>query len=264
MAWIKAEHETPDKPEVFELAHLLQLSPDDVLGKLWRTWVWFDQQTTDGNAPSVTQTVLDTRIGVTGWCVALVKVGWLSIDGIGLHVTHFDRHNGATAKNRALTKKRVDKHRTCNAPIVTPSGNGPSVTKALPEKRRVREEKKEELLPLALAGGGDGAESNSSETPNSSNGKPRERRPLWDWAACHGYGGLDAKRTKAQAKELGAMERDLVALDATPTDCDARWDILARLWKVPPTVRSLIKHWHECIDQQAENDRRIYGEPIRA
>jgi hypothetical protein len=147
-----------------------------------------------------------------------------------------------------------------------------SKTEAAVENENEEEEEEEKGVRggqamLALPGGGDGDDPpvyKPSKGEPDANGKPRERRPLWDWAACHGYGGLDAKRTKAQAKELGAMERDLVALGATPADCDARWDILARLWKVPPTVRSLIKHWHECVDHQAEADRRIYGELIRA
>jgi hypothetical protein len=49
--WIKFDTSTPDKPEVFEMAAELGIDPDAVVGKLLRVWKWFDQQTTDGNAP---------------------------------------------------------------------------------------------------------------------------------------------------------------------------------------------------------------------
>ncbi|HEN3655088.1 TPA: hypothetical protein U5E37_003057 [Yersinia enterocolitica] len=49
-SWIKVEVITPDKPEIFQLAEILNVDPDTVLGKLIRVWVWADQQTIDGNA----------------------------------------------------------------------------------------------------------------------------------------------------------------------------------------------------------------------
>ena len=52
--WIKIEHVTPDKPEVWEMAELLGIDADSVAGKLLRIWIWADQQTISGNARSVT------------------------------------------------------------------------------------------------------------------------------------------------------------------------------------------------------------------
>lgn len=53
-------------------------------------------------------------------------------DGTTLAIPRFDRHNGKTAKNRALTAKRVAKHKAKN-------GNEEVTHDALPreEKRRV-------------------------------------------------------------------------------------------------------------------------------
>lgn len=48
-SWIKVEVITPDKPEIFQIAELLNIDPDAVLGKLVRIWAWADQQTIDGN-----------------------------------------------------------------------------------------------------------------------------------------------------------------------------------------------------------------------
>ncbi|EOK3377847.1 hypothetical protein ACJQTP_004134, partial [Shigella flexneri] len=48
--WIKLEVITPDKPEIFRLAEILNIDPDAALGKVIRFWAWADQQMIDGNA----------------------------------------------------------------------------------------------------------------------------------------------------------------------------------------------------------------------
>lgn len=130
--WLKFETATLDKPEVWAIAQDLNIDPDAVIGKLLRVWSWFDQQSTIGNAPSVTKALLDRCAGVTGFCDSVIKAGWMIDDGRFLSLPNFERHNGTTAKTRAQTGKRVKNHRAkddsqCNAT---------SVTKALPEKRR--------------------------------------------------------------------------------------------------------------------------------
>ena len=123
--WMKVEVALPDKPEVWAIAEELNLEPDAVVGKLIRVWRWFDTHTTDGNASSITKKLLDRDVGVTGFTDSMQKVGWLHhSDGL-ISMTSFDKHNSKSAKIRALGYKRVEKHR-----------NAPSVTKALPEKRR--------------------------------------------------------------------------------------------------------------------------------
>lgn len=129
--WIKIEHWTQDKPEVFLMADTLGIDADEVLGKLVRVWVWADQQTFDGNAQSVTFSLLDRVSGRKGFAEAMLAAGWLKKVDSGVQFVNFERHNGETAKTRAMTAKRVQRHRTSNADSVTSS-----VTKALPEKRR--------------------------------------------------------------------------------------------------------------------------------
>ena len=144
--WIKIEHWTQDKPEVFVMADELGIDPDAVLGKLVRIWVWADQQTFDGNAVSVTFSLLDRVSGQKGFANAMLKAGWLKQVDDGVQFVNFDRHNGETAKTRALTAKRVKKHRTGNAatPQKPLSGNATSVTLSLPEKRREEKNRNKE------------------------------------------------------------------------------------------------------------------------
>jgi hypothetical protein len=104
--WMKLDHDTPEKPEVMALAARLGISTDDALGKCVRFWRWFDRHTTRGFAKGVTITLLDQQLGSPGLCDALENVGWLIRSDDGIRLPHFERHNGATAKARALDQKR--------------------------------------------------------------------------------------------------------------------------------------------------------------
>lgn len=128
--WIKMEHVTPDKPEIVRMAGILNIDQDAVFGKCFRIWVWADQQTINGNDLNVTHSFLDRLSNCPGFSSALAEVGWLKTRNGKISIPNFDRHNGQTAKNRALTKDRVEKLR-----------NDQNVTQSLPEKRREEIEK---------------------------------------------------------------------------------------------------------------------------
>lgn len=131
--WLKMECSTPDKPEVFAITAAMGWDdPDLTVGKLFRLWRWFDQQTTDGNARGVTPALLDRIAGVSGFAHAMASVGWLVITDAGVCLPKFENHNGATAKARAQTAKRVANHRG-NAQSVTPTVTTPL---AREEKKR--------------------------------------------------------------------------------------------------------------------------------
>lgn len=108
---------TPDKPEVHALALELKIPRAEVLGCLFLVWRWFDQQTEDGQA-RVTLETLDVYTARPGFAAAMAKVGWLKQAAGGLvALPNFDRHNGKTAKKRAVTAKRQAKFRNAS---VTP------------------------------------------------------------------------------------------------------------------------------------------------
>lgn len=142
-SWIKVEVITPDKPEIFQIAEILNIDPDAVLGKLVRIWAWADQQTVDGNAGSVTKGVLDRIAFITGFADALISVGWLAyVDG-KLALPNFERHNGESSKKRALTNRRVAIHRKNETQKVTQ----PALQKALPEEEEEEEEEVKDKNP---------------------------------------------------------------------------------------------------------------------
>lgn len=148
--WIKYDVSTSDKPEVWEIATALDIDPDAVVGKLLRVWAWFDSQTENGNAPSVTKALLDRRVGVTGFVNAMIAAGWMSESDGDISVPNFDRHNGQTAKKRCLTAKRVASHKSRNAKGNAKT-NSLSVSDALPREEKRREEKKKDLSSEATA-----------------------------------------------------------------------------------------------------------------
>jgi hypothetical protein len=140
--WIKLQKDTPDKPEVLAIASRMNLDPDAVVGKLVRIWSWFDTHTVDGNAMSVTYSLLDRLAGVTGFAEQMTFVGWLNQDGHVLSLPNFEYHNGETAKKRALGKNRQEKHRSNDDSNA--NSNASSVTETLPEKRREEKSIKED------------------------------------------------------------------------------------------------------------------------
>lgn len=144
--WIKLEVITPDKPEIFRLAEILNIDPDAALGKVIRFWVWADQQMIDGNAEcnarGVTKSAIDRITFMVGFADALIQVGWLVETNGVLSLPNFERHNGKSSKKRAVTNERVTKIRELKR-----KGNAGSVTqtdqKALPEEEDEEEEEED-------------------------------------------------------------------------------------------------------------------------
>ncbi|OAI56417.1 hypothetical protein AYO49_04365 [Verrucomicrobiaceae bacterium SCGC AG-212-N21] len=164
--WIKLEHHTPDKPEVFQIADALGIDPDTVVGKLVRFWIWCDQQSANGNDITVTDSSLDRITHLPGFAAALRKVGWLLGRSGSLAVPNFARHNGQTAKARATTNRRVTKLRQKGKPG---SGVGMDVTprplqKPLPEEDEEEEQKPSVSVPPNPQGSGGESYSDSFDS----------------------------------------------------------------------------------------------------
>jgi hypothetical protein len=140
--WLKMTVNLPDKPEVWQIAGMIGIDADSVVGKLLRVWAWFDAHTEDGNALGVTYPLVDRVAGVNGFAEAMALAGWLEQRGTVLHLPNFGRHNGKTAKNRALTNERVAKHRKSNDESNDDSVTD-SVTKTVTREEKRREEKEE-------------------------------------------------------------------------------------------------------------------------
>jgi hypothetical protein len=145
--WIKMRHDLHEDPAVISIAGKLDIREAEVVGHLHWLWSWADKHSVDGNAVSVTADWIDRKIGRTGFASAMVEVRWLLIDGGTVTFPNFDRHNGETAKKRAVTNKRVSDYREVKR-ISNAECNDLSVThvtldalhKALPEEEEEEEE----------------------------------------------------------------------------------------------------------------------------
>jgi hypothetical protein len=138
--WIKMRCNLDTDPAVFQMAAALEMDELAIVGRLWKVWAWADQHCADCNAVSVTRNVLDRITSTPGFADAMQKVGWLEgLDG-ALSFPHFDRHNGQTAKKRALTKNRVEKTRS------------DSVTLPALQERYQRREEKSSSITVAAGG----------------------------------------------------------------------------------------------------------------
>jgi hypothetical protein len=140
--WIKVEHATLDKPELGIASELLGISDGDAFLLFLRYWVWLDQNLDEsrcGLVPFVSRKSLDRKFKCPGFASILERIGWASFDDEQqiLTVANWERHNGKSAKSRALEqRKKADQRarlsRSCPDPVPQPAG---------PEKRR--EEKRE-------------------------------------------------------------------------------------------------------------------------
>jgi hypothetical protein len=140
--WIKVEKATPDKPEVLRMARLLELDRDLVLGKIVRFWSWADANSVDGVVDGVVSTDVDAVVDLPGFANALKVVGWLEFDDAAQKIAlpKFGRHNGESAKKRALKTERQARWRDGRV------DNGASTAPSTREEKN----KEEELHSLTL------------------------------------------------------------------------------------------------------------------
>lgn len=135
--WIKMRIALADDPAVISIAARLNVDEFTVVGMLHHLWGWADTQSRDGHAPGVTNVWVDRYVRHAGFADAMVSVGWLEIDETGVTFPKFDRHNGETAKTRALAAERKRNQRgkvTEEDGQVSRSERDTSVTRE--EKRR--------------------------------------------------------------------------------------------------------------------------------
>ena len=128
--WIKLEHATAYKPEVAQAAELLGISRREMVGVLVDYWIWLDQnvdESRNGIVTHMSRKSVDVVFNCAGLAAVLERIGWAQFDDKDstLTVVNWGRHNGNTAKSRALNRDRQERYRNA------------SVTQgALPEKRR--------------------------------------------------------------------------------------------------------------------------------
>lgn len=104
--WIKMRTNLDTDPAVVRLASGLKTDRYSVVGRLHKIWSWANEHLTDGQDVPVDAEFLDCLVEAPGFSVELRRVGWLSGRDGSLSFPCFDRHNGSSAKQRALDAER--------------------------------------------------------------------------------------------------------------------------------------------------------------
>lgn len=159
--WIKMRCNLWDDPRVGRICDLTEQSEAAVIGGLYWLWAMADQHSTDGLVLGLSVSQINRKTGLKDFGEALCDIGWIEDRETSIVINRFDEHNGASAKKRCQTAKRVASHRSCNEDETQQesSCNAVSVTSAL-----AREDKREEVnTPLPPKG--DGGEKSQGQVP---------------------------------------------------------------------------------------------------
>lgn len=104
--WIKWECGLHRKIEVLTTARALGIEPVHAAGLWMLLWEWADAQTQGGDLPGISAEQVDGLVGYAGFAEVGARVGWLEFDDDGLILPNFLRHNGQSAKKRAIDAYR--------------------------------------------------------------------------------------------------------------------------------------------------------------
>lgn len=103
--WIKWEKGLTRKPEIMAIALALGSTDAHAAGVCMTVWEWADDVTVDGLIRARPD-VVDKISCQPGLAVAMAAVGWLVVGESTIQFPNYDRHNGRTAKERALDANR--------------------------------------------------------------------------------------------------------------------------------------------------------------
>lgn len=151
--WIKMRSNLWDDPRVARLCDMTDQPESMVIGALYWIWAAADQHSEDGIMHGLSLRSIDRKTGISGIGAALVDIGWLADHPEGVRIVRFDEHNGASAKKRCQTAKRVANFKAGNSDetLIQESGNAYSVTETLPVRDLEEEEEKDNYSSLSGA-----------------------------------------------------------------------------------------------------------------
>ena len=150
--WIKWMKGLSRRTEIRAIARKLDIPRQLAAGCFMDVMEWADDETVDGVLPRMTVEDLDDAAGMKGFGQAMVDVGWATATDQGVTLSNFTRHNGETAKKRALDANRQravrDPSAKCHASSVTENGQ-------VRDQNKKRREEDKKNPPNPPAGGAD-------------------------------------------------------------------------------------------------------------
>ena len=137
--WIKWVKGLATRPEIVRIASALRTDRRRTACACMELWEWADSVTIDGDVQGVTPEFIDEYIGISGFFSAMEASGWVSQIPNGIRFTNFTRHNGESAKRRALD---ADRKQAAREHVRKMSASQADKERTREEKRR--EEKKQQ------------------------------------------------------------------------------------------------------------------------
>jgi hypothetical protein len=100
--WIKVEKATPTKPELLVIARICNCTHAEAFLAWFRFYSWADSQTADGFVRFLSACDADKIGTLVGFGDALQRTGWVQFTDDGCRILKWEKHNGRSAKRRAL------------------------------------------------------------------------------------------------------------------------------------------------------------------
>ena len=232
--WIKMRGNLWDDPRVAKLCDLTDQGEAAVIGALYWLWAAADQHTEDGVLLGLTVRQIDRKTGVHGFGSALCEIGWLADHPEGVRIVNFEDHNGASAKKRAVTAKRVANHRAGNADETQQYDRGnaqvtqpalqnehTSVSSALAREREEKE-KRDTSFSDKVVGAADAAKTTGPKKARRLPDDWQLPKAWGDWALSE-YPAWTAEIVRLEAAKFADHWRAKSGKDATKLDWEATW-----------------------------------------
>ena len=229
--WLPIRLDLGDDPAVILISKVTGLDCHAVVGRLVNIWSWANRHTDDGRIRDVDGEWLDNRVGMPGFAAAMEQAGWLKRTAMGLSIPRFDRHNGPSAKHRALNTRRKSLSRSRRAA---------SATDARPQNRR--EEKKRE-------------EKSNARSPEASTSSE---------ARTHGAAGACPEDSKAgdhacvACRFPGPLLRVVDAINVSPISPRRRQSVIDDA-KVIASTRNPMPLWKAIVKRAAARSKNPGG-----
>jgi hypothetical protein len=252
--WIKWSKGLAARREVVLLASLLQRDRHEIAGRLMVLWEWLDDNVADSEIDEVSLdaslfvgdkpfTFLDALVGLPGFADALASDGvrWLSARSGGrLTFPHFGRHNGTTAKTRALESRKKQRQRASKKESSRETSRQErDIIGTREEKRREEYISPSSSSPISGVPPPSQADSKATTTRTGDFASQEPRRggasAEADWRNCEitlrQLGVAEAAPACQAARENGASPGDVLAVVEHFTKAKA-WKLGALAWRV--------------------------------
>lgn len=153
MSWIKVRTDLKEDPKVFRLAKMGGVDRLTIVGRMWALWVWTDAHAVDGRVDGAAASDVDEICDCVGFAESLRQVGWLDVGDGFIALPKHERHNGETAKERALktqrqatwrvgkSEKQVSVDGSVGASVDTMQSTSPSTLASTREEKNIYRER---------------------------------------------------------------------------------------------------------------------------